>query len=207
MQWKTHMVIGLSSLWLVELVPPGLEMEHFPLMVGAAAFGSLLPDLDAAESKIKHLSFAGIKPFFLPARAIYRDFGHRGFLHSGSALALLGLFAIPLVYWLGWQTGVALVLGYGSHLAADACTRSGIPWLYVPLLHPSKKRYHLLPPRYRFVTGSEAEGVLLPFIAVLILILLLRHLPFPDLPASSLPTSDLPNSNLPNSDLPTTELP
>lgn len=177
MQWRTHLVVGLNSLWLVELLPPGISTDHYAPMIAAAALGSLLPDLDAAESKIKHLSFGGIKPFFLPAQIIYRDLGHRGLLHSGSALVLVGIAAIPLTHWVSWQTALALFLGYGSHLAADACTRSGIPWRYVPLLNPSKKRSHLLPPRFRFVTGSEAEGVLVPLLTVMLLILLLRNLP------------------------------
>lgn len=181
MQWRTHVLIGLNSLWLFELLPRGLEQEHLPLMLGAAAFGSLLPDLDAAQSKIKHLSAWGIKPFLLPSVAIYRTFGHRGFLHSVSALILTGLVSIPLSLYLGWQTGMALVLGYGAHLAADACTKSGIPFWYVPFLHPDRRRCHLLPPRLRFATGSEAELALFPVLGLLLLLLLLRHLSAGDL--------------------------
>jgi hypothetical protein len=70
---------------------------------------------------------------------------------------------------------LALTLGYGSHLAADACTRSGIPFLYFHVSR-NKRRYHLLPPRLRFVTGSDAEAALLPLLGLLILLLLLRHL-------------------------------
>jgi membrane-bound metal-dependent hydrolase YbcI (DUF457 family) len=47
---------------------------------------------------------------------------------------------------------VALSLGYASHLAGDACTRTGIP-----LLYPRRTHYHLLPHRTRVVTGSEYE--------------------------------------------------
>ena len=187
MLWRTHALIGINSLWLLELIPPGIERGNLALLLGVAAFGALLPDLDARESKIKHLSVARIKPFYLPALAIHRQLGHRGFSHSLSALALVAVAAagfngalyysnLPLASFWAWQASAALVLGYASHLAADASTKSGIPLLYVPWLYPHKKRYHLLPPSLRFTTGSEAEEVLFPLLALLILLLLLNHL-------------------------------
>jgi inner membrane protein len=182
MLWRTHVLAGIISLWLLEVIPPGIQRENLALLVGVAAFGALLPDLDAAESKIKHLSVARIKPFYLPARAIHRQLGHRGFSHSLSALALVAFTAsvftlalyylnFPLASLWDWQASAALVLGYASHLAADASTKSG-----VPLLYPRKKRYHLLPLSLRFTTGSEAEEALFPLLALLILLLLLSHL-------------------------------
>ena len=62
-------------------------------------------------------------------------------------------------------------MGYGSHLAADACTKSGIPFLY-----PRKKRYHLLPRSLRFTTGSLAEDVLFVLLTLFALVLLLHTL-------------------------------
>lgn len=47
-----------------------------------AVVGALVPDLDATESKIKHVRVMGIKPFVPVYRAINREFGHRGLLHS-----------------------------------------------------------------------------------------------------------------------------
>lgn len=171
MLWRTHVLAGVSSLWLMELVPFAIGPNNISLLVAVAAFGSLLPDLDAAESKIKHLSIKGIKPFYLPAQAVHRHFAHRGFSHSLIGLALLALVAATFIPWWGWPVWLALTLGYASHLAADACTRSGIRWLF-----PQRKRYHLLPPSLRFVTGSQAEEVLFPLLALLVLTLLLRHL-------------------------------
>ena len=176
MLWRTHVLIGLNSLWLLEVpaflgYPSLLNPETLPLALGAAAFGSLLPDLDASQSKIKHLSIKGIKPFFLPALFIHRQLGHRGLSHSLVGLALVAALLFPLSLWLGFIPFLALLLGYASHLAADASTKSGIPIFY-----PRKTRYHLLPPGFRFTTGSQAEEVLFPFLALLLLILLLRHL-------------------------------
>jgi inner membrane protein len=187
MLWRTHVLAGISCLWLLEAVPPGIQRDNLALLAGVAAFGALLPDLDAAESKIKHLSVARIKPFYIPAQAIHRQLGHRGFSHSLAGVALLALVAssatlaieyidLPLLSFWNWQASAALVLGYASHLAADASTKSGIPLLYVPLVYPKKRRYHLLPPSLRFTTGSQAEETLFPLLALLILLLLLNHL-------------------------------
>ncbi len=86
---------------------------------------------------------------------------------------------MPISFAWGWQYGMALLLGYGSHLALDAMTRHGVPLL------PSrgkdgrwslKLRQHLLPPGLRFVTGSLAEDVLQAILFGLDLLLLLGHL-------------------------------
>lgn len=182
MQWRTHVLAGIGSLWLLEMIPLGIETDILPLCIGLAAFGALLPDLDANESKIKYFAVAGVQPFALPAQAFYRSFGHRGFLHSASALVLVSLLSLPVASYFGWQPWLTLALGYASHLAADACTVSGIPFCYIPGLNPNRIRYHLLPRQLRFVTGSEAEAALMPLLALLVLLLVLRHLP------SSVPT-------------------
>lgn len=172
MLWRTHVLFGLSTLWCFEMVSHGITLETLPLMIAASAFGSLLPDLDASESKIKHLSIAKIKPFYLPAVAVHRRFGHRGFSHSLAALFLLALLSSPLIALMGWQVWLAFVLGYAAHLAADACTRTG-----VPLMYPNKRRYHLPPSTLRFTTGSQAEEALLPLLALLVFLFLLHQIP------------------------------
>ena len=70
-------------------------------MAMGAALGSLLPDLDASESKIKYLSFGTFKPFSLPAHIAYRTAGHRGVLHS-----LIGLADLSLKAWTGKAKGL-----------------------------------------------------------------------------------------------------
>lgn len=169
MTWRTHTLAGVSSIWLLALVPHGLTPYTLATSALAAAFGSLLPDLDAAESKIKHLRIAGITPLAPVAVLFHRGLGHRGLLHSLAGLSLVAMASLFLIPAFGWQTVAALIAGYASHLTADALTRSGIPWLY-----PSPKRYHLLPERWCFVTGSHAETALMPFLMIMISALLLR---------------------------------
>lgn len=198
MMGRTHLLVGLSSLWLLEPLPGLLTPDTIgPLLLGAA-LGSLQPDLDATQSKLRSVSVARIQPFVPLSWLAHRAFGHRGKLHSPGAWLLTGLLCLSLGLVLAWQypslapsspaqplealwTGLgsssrfALLgvwLGYGSHLLADASTISGIPdWPF------SANRLHLLPQSFRFVTGSLAEEMFLPLLALAVLLLLLRHLP------------------------------
>ena len=173
MTWSTHLMAGLNSLWILEALPTeqAFSNENFAIAVAAAALGSLLPDLDAAESKIKHLQIGGIKPFLLPSQLIHRQTGHRSLLHSLMALVYVALLGIVIAACLEPIAAFALWLGYATHLMADACTRAGIP-----LLYPRQKRFHLLPKQLRIVTGSQAEDVIFALLSLSVIALLLRHL-------------------------------
>jgi membrane-bound metal-dependent hydrolase YbcI (DUF457 family) len=173
MTWSTHLMAGLNSLWILEAFPTEqvFSNENFAIAVAAAALGSLLPDLDAAESKIKHLQIGGVKPFLLPSQLIHRQTGHRSLLHSLMALVYVALLGIVIAACLGPIAAFALWLGYATHLLADACTRAGIP-----LLYPRMRRFHLLPKPLRIVTGSQAEDVIFALLALSVIALLLRHL-------------------------------
>lgn len=171
MTWSTHALFGISSLWLLNIATP-MDGGTLAMLSIIAVGGALLPDLDAAESKLKHISVAGIKPLVIPSGMLHETFGHRGALHSLAGLVALTGLGVPLVFVSDWRRWIALVLGYASHLLADSCTRSGIP-----LLYPQRQRHHVLPRAWRFVTGSLAEEMLLPFLATAVLSLLLSHLP------------------------------
>ena len=69
MTWPTHILFDISTLWLLALLPTEWMGYDFGTLAAVAAFGTLLPDLDASESEIKHLktSKTQFKPFFLPA--------------------------------------------------------------------------------------------------------------------------------------------
>ena len=182
MTWRTHLVGGIASLWPLALLPGGLAgtpagSGGVGVLAAVAAFGALLPDLDAAESKIKSLSLGdgardwGMRPFALPAVLLHRHFGHRGALHSLLALGVLVLLTLPLSLRLGWQAQMALSLGYSSHLLLDACTPRG-----VPLLWPDRRARHALPRSFRIPTGSPEEGLVFALLANLAVLLLLSKL-------------------------------
>lgn len=124
------------------------------LVVVCCVIGALMPDLDASQSKIRNFTALGVRPFVPISIAINRTYGHRGALHSAWGWAVWTLLVLPLGITFGWLIGAALSLGYASHLAADACTRTGIP-----LLYPRTERYFLLPSWMRIVTGSAVEEV------------------------------------------------
>lgn len=84
----------------------------------------------------------------------------------------MAVFFISTAFWVGWAPVTALLMGYFSHLIADAATKSG-----VRLLYPSPKRFHSLPPSWRFTTGSMAEEALMPLLAFTAVSLLMLHWP------------------------------
>lgn len=170
---RTHALIGVASLCSLSVVPGLLSSGSLAPLAALAALGALLPDLDAAESKIKRLEIVGLTPFAPLSLALNRTLGHRGVLHSLLGWAVASLLVLPLALWWGWTVPAALSTGYASHLAADACTKSGIP-----LLYPRRRRCHLLPRILRLTTGSAAEEVVFVALSVLVLGLLLRQLPF-----------------------------
>ena len=126
-------------------------------MAACAALGALLPDLDAGAALAAQLSLGKVRPLAPISAAMRGIFGHRGVMHSLVGIAVFaGPVAVLAWIWLGLGAAVALLLGYASHLAADAYTVSGIPALY-----PDKSRRFLLPRSARIVTGSFSEDVIL----------------------------------------------
>jgi inner membrane protein len=171
MTWRTHALAGISALWLLEPIPDALTPWTVGILAVLAAFGALLPDLDAAHSKLTSLKVGGARPFLPLSAMAHQAFGHRGLLHSLFGLAGAVVVLSPMALHWGWVPAVAVLLGYGSHLAMDALTKSGIPLL------GGQRRFHLLLRGLRFSTGSLAEDVLLPVLAGLVLLLLLYHFP------------------------------
>lgn len=113
----THMVFGfLAALLLLPMLSPA----HPILFVALVTFASLFPDVDHEGSKINKI--------FPVTRWAARFFTHRGFFHSVfPALILYGGF-----WYVGLhEIGLALAIGYLTHLFSDSITKMG-----VNLLHP-----------------------------------------------------------------------
>ncbi len=117
----THVAVGtvayagLAALFGGEISPP---------VLGAAALGSLLPDVDTPSSR------AGFCVYPL-ALWLEKKFGHRTVTHSLTGVAFCALLCSPLLLF-GWGhvLFMALVCGFAFHLAGDACTKSGIPLMW-----------------------------------------------------------------------------
>ncbi len=105
--------------------------------------------------------------------------GHRGFTHTlwgtllfTSLAASVALFITGSAPW-ALIVGAVWLLGYASHLAADACTPSGIPLFMSPLAlkrlvrtprttaFPTYPTFHLLPKRMWVRTGTMADTLVL----------------------------------------------
>lgn len=135
----------------------------------AACCGSWLPDADQLGSRIHRRSglerrclavgAAGLV-LRLPLLAFCVLASHRGVSHSAlgcvAVAGAVGLALVPLgaAVVLVWAGG--LTVGYAAHLAADACTPTGVR-LFWPL---SRRRVWLLPAGFRIRTGSARELVL-----------------------------------------------
>lgn len=159
---RTHALIGaMASSWLVA---PLVSREFIAPVLVCGAVGALLPDLDSPRSLLTAWQIAGVSPLQPLARVVNRTFGHRGALHSlvGWGIASVGFIALAALPFWNIAASLALSLGYLSHLAADASTKTGIPFLY-----PRRTRYRLLPKPLRLSTGSFAEEVLFTFLLLL----------------------------------------
>lgn len=120
--WRTRLMGGVASLAVA--LPFASSLEPVSLLI-FAMLGSLLPDLDASGSHIKHLSLGTkVKPFLIPSEIIYRTLGHRGLLHSLWGLVIVSaLGGLPLFNYFGASAGLGLVLGHASHLLLDSMTK------------------------------------------------------------------------------------
>jgi membrane-bound metal-dependent hydrolase YbcI (DUF457 family) len=160
MRGITHLTIGANMVWL----PMLFGVDVAPWLVIVPAFTALLPDLDASESYIKHLSVGAyvghekvaIRPFVIPALIFSKIFGHRSVLHSIFILAILAALAyvfVPAGYTL---YATLAILGYASHLMIDSLTKSGVEAFW-----PIKRNVGLLPRRFRVKTGGLLDTLLL----------------------------------------------
>jgi inner membrane protein len=136
---RTHLAFSfLAALWL----RPMINTNNVFIFFGLFLLGSILPDIDNEHSLINS------KIPILPK--IWTIFiKHRGIFHS-----IYFAFLIPGLVWffINKQYGIALFLGYTSHLIMDGFTKAGIN-----LLHPFSR----LKIEGPIETGKVMEHVLL----------------------------------------------
>ena len=127
---RTHILTGVAA-GLAFATVTG-QIDSTPVAAyGVAGFCALLPDLDQAQS------FASRYAVNAPAHAVLRHFRHRRFTHSLLGVALFAITGLAL-----WAIATALfphlslawwslaVVGYVSHLVADAFNKQGIQIFY-----------------------------------------------------------------------------
>ena len=163
----THTALGvLTYAGAVALTGGKPEAAAF----GAAALGSLLPDVDTPSSRIGWVLW----PL---ARWIEGRFGHRTITHSFVGIGLCALLFAPALLFPLWRSlYLALLVGYAMHLMGDAVTKSG-----VPLAWPRREQFVFPGNRdFRLRTGSGAEVAVLGLLLILggaVLLPLSRHGP------------------------------
>jgi membrane-bound metal-dependent hydrolase YbcI (DUF457 family) len=154
---KTHTLIGGTSA-VVACRLFGVQNASAVVFVGTAVIGSVLPDADDADATIhqptaleKRYELLGGLGFIarLPLRLCVL-LPHRGPTHWPPTCAGL---VYALEQFVAWVVAAGMGLGYALHLAADGCTKDGIP------LWPGQRLW-LLPRVLRIRTGKKAEGVL-----------------------------------------------
>ena len=122
------------------------------------AAASMLPDADYPKSWIGH-QLGSV------SADLNHLFGHRSALHSLLALLLITIVLGAPLWWItgNLATGVAIFVGFGSHLFADMMTLGGVQ-LFWP-----RRAIAVFPGRdeYRVVTGSGSEAVFLAVVLVL----------------------------------------
>jgi inner membrane protein len=116
MLFHTHLMFGVVSFILLSPIFSGGNEILFLVFV---LLGSILPDIDDGNSKIKKASgvLGSIVSFM---------FKHRGIFHS---LVMVVVLFIVISFWNSYYA-IGLTIGYLSHLISDALTPMGIKFLY-----------------------------------------------------------------------------
>ncbi|MCL4251787.1 MAG: metal-dependent hydrolase [Anaerolineae bacterium] len=144
MMGVNHAAIGQASAMMWAL-SAGATLDQALVAGGISALAAILPDIDHPSGQIRQrMGIASVLLFWLK---------HRGITHTLLAFVAVGVGSSQL---LPLYHAIPVIIGYGSHLVADAMTRSGIPFWY-PLY---KKPVHLLPSFMRLRTNGLVEHLI-----------------------------------------------
>jgi membrane-bound metal-dependent hydrolase YbcI (DUF457 family) len=177
----THQItgVGLAAVSGAALDVPGSTAV---VLLGASWLGSMLPDADLAGAKVYRRTRVERRVLLargfgslarLPLRLLIL-LPHRGMTHSlfGCALAtvLAGVLVALAAPAFAVAAGAGVAIGYAAHIAADACTPSGVA-VWAPV---SRRRLWLLPTPARIPTGSLREYAVAALLAALTLLALVQ---------------------------------
>lgn len=139
------LLIGIVAGLFPDLDAPDTELQHLPCRAAdrlAKLAKASMPRRSLLATMAQGFIRLAILPFALMLAAIgagLRAFtGHRGFTHTlWGTLTFTGIavgatiLSTDSLHW-SFAVGTVWLLGYSSHLAADACTPSGIPLFMFP---------------------------------------------------------------------------
>jgi len=148
---RTHLAFGL----LVGLFSLRyLNVPHAGIFLGLVCLSTLIADIDNSNSKVG-------KRVKTISATIEKTIGHRTFFHSLFPLMIITALFFFILKWN--VAGMAILLGYGSHIFIDAFTHMGIGPLYP--LHKKRVKGFIK-------TGSLSEHIFFFTIIVLNIIVL-----------------------------------
>lgn len=139
----TVYVLAALVLLLLLVWVAGQRLQWLALFV--LVLGALLPDLDNQASLLGRAL-----PFL--SRPLQETLGHRQAWHTPVVAAGLVLLGLPLLALGGWQTWIALPLGFVAHLLVDLFNPRG-----VMLFWPLSRAHHTLLSGPLSEAGGRAE--------------------------------------------------
>ena len=146
MLFRTHLIFSLLI--------GTLTFQYFNfnpyLFVALVALGGMIPDIDKTGSTINN-TLKITKPITLITK-------HRGLFHS---LFFGALISSLIIFYFNKPIGVALLIGFLSHILIDGLNEAGVNFIY-PL-----QKLHLSGP---IETGSVSEHILTIILTIFFLI-------------------------------------
>ena len=166
MMTQTHGMTGLAVWMSGDTIIRALDLNH-PYYVTIA--GALItwaaakaPDIDNPDSRPGRQINKLIPGM---SDAIQATFGHRGLTHwasagiiNGAVLGFLACLIHPSLWWIG----LAVTVGWLTHIAGDCCTYQG-----APLYGPFNRSPIRLPYGYRIECGGPVEARVVYPIAII----------------------------------------
>jgi len=157
MMTRTHGVTGLAVWMSGDTLTRALDPHHpyYVTIAGAliAWAAAKAPDIDNPNSRPGRQANKLIPGM---SDAIEAAFGHRGLTHwastgivNGIALGALAFLINPSLWWIG----LAVIVGWLTHIAGDCCTYRG-----APAYGPFNRNPVRLPYGYRIECGGPIEA-------------------------------------------------
>lgn len=142
------LVISFPSFLILYNMSPVVQYTYsIEFILFGILVGSLLPDIDANDSKVMHgwwrpIGVFSKYVFYYPLAKLLRwksdtfKDEHRGFLHSLIGWVFISLFfgiisvILYLFLWFAWYIWIGISVGFLLHLVEDSFTRSGVRWFF-----------------------------------------------------------------------------
>ena len=151
--YYTHFAFGLlTALLFLDF----FNIQNKLLFVLIVMFFSITPDIHDTKSRIG-------KQNKIMSKIINFIFGHRGFFHS----IYIRLILFFVFYNINNEIGIAILIGYFSHLFVDGLTKNGIRPFY-PLINRKINGF--------FRTNSLLEKIFFLIVVLLDLYFLLTYI-------------------------------